>query len=778
MMNKIRIVRIIALLLILNVSNVSPLYSQKTISIAGIIRDKSSSEPLIGATVMLEGTKLGARTNKDGFYSIQNVPAGEYKIIARYMGYNQSSQKVTVKGNENIRINLMLESATVETEAVFVTADREVERREITISTVNIPVSQIKEIRVGGESDVFRTLQFLPGVLTSSQISSGLYVRGGSPDQNLVLLDGATIYNPAHLFGFFSTFNTNAIKDVEFIKGGFDAEYGGRLSSVLNITQKDGNRNEINGDISIGLICSQAGIEVPIGNGAMFLAGRRTYLDLITPVFASISDENLPDFYFYDINAKITQDFGENDKVSISGFLGSDKLTFSGQSNDIIMDVGNELLAGRWTHIFSNNLFSTVVVNYSKYKNRFAGGQTDYNFVYDNSIRDITGKVNLEWFIGEDASLKFGAEVNKLDFDLLMNFTGDTVSTSGSDYGQVNMQIPDMNYAAFIQTKFNPIEYFSVQAGLRFSHFQFNGMHSRGMFDENFKLNNFKLNKGYFLDPRLALRYMVTGDIAVKAAWGIYHQGLRIAGMPNFSIFDVWLPSDTSVNVSKSKHYIFSIETRPAETIDLNFDFYYKTMNDIGELNQMTLIGDKITDVLYIGNAYSYGAEVFLQKSVGRLTGWFGYGLGFIYAQYDSINQGRKFRPKFDRRHDIKFVAQYKLSTAWEVGGTFTLQSGQSYTGATSRGRLFLPDQSFGSSKITMSDLYGLRLPMSHQLNLYGAYNFKMWRKDARFIIDIYNVYNRRDIMMRMYNTREEVTMIEDLRLLPIIPSVSLEVRF
>jgi hypothetical protein len=321
-----------------------------------------------------------------------------------------------------------------------------------------------------------------------------------------------------------------------------------------------------------------------------------------------------------------------------------------------------------------------------------------------------------------------------------------------------------------------------VQAGLRFSHFQFNGMNSRGIFARDsstfFPHEKMKLNKGYFLDPRLALRYMVTGDIAVKAAWGIYHQGLRIAGMPNFSIFDVWLPSDTSVDVSKSIHYIFSVETNPNETSSLNFDVYYKTMSDIGELNQMTLIGDKITDVLYIGNAYSYGAEIFYQRTVGRLTGWIGYGLGFIYAQFDSINQGRQFRPKYDRRHDFKVVAQYKLSKTWELGGTFTLQSGQSYTGATSRGQLFLPGQTWGSSKITMSDLYGLRLPVSHQLNLYGARNFKMWGKDSRLIIDIFNVYNRRDIMMRMYNTRDEVTVIEDLRLLPIIPSVSLEVRF
>ena len=732
-------------------------------SVGGTITDKSSGEPLIGATVMLEGTRLGARTNKSGFYSIQNVPVGEYTVIARYMGYIQSSQKLSVKANnKNLRVNIELTPDAIMTEGVQVVADREVERREISISKVNIPVAQIKDIRVGGESDLFRSLQFLPGVLTSSQISSGLYVRGGSPDQNLVLLDGATIYNPSHLFGFYSTFNTNAIKDVEFIKGGFDAEYGGRLSSVLNVTQKDGNRKEVCGDVTIGLISTQGGIEIPVGNGSMFVSGRRTYLDLMMPVFDLLTDAPLPDFYFYDINAKITQDFGDNDRVSISGFLGKDILDFSGFSTDMIMDVGNRLLAGRWTHIYSNNFFSNVVFNYSKYHNRFRGGQTDYNFVLDNSIEDITAKAQFEWLLGEESAIKFGGEVSKINFSFLMNFTGDTTETTQGNYGMINLFMPDWNYSAFAQTKFNLMDYLSFQGGLR------------GYF--------FYMNNSFKLDPRLALRYMLTGDIALKAAWGIYHQSLRIAGIPNFNIVDAWLPSDTSVDVSKATHYILSIETKPFEGIDINFDIYYKDMRNIGELNQMAMMlglsAEKVTDVLFIGNAYSYGAEIFIQKQAGRLTGWLGYGFGKIYAQFDSVNYGSTFHPKYDRTHDFKIVTQCKLFNNWETGGTFTFQTGQSYTGATSRGDVLLPGHTRGASKTAMSDLYGLRLPSSHQLNLYLAYTFKMFGKQARAVLDVYNVYNRRDILMRIYNTRQSETLVEDMRLLPIIPSLSLEVKF
>jgi hypothetical protein len=517
----------------------------------------------------------------------------------------------------------------------------------------------------------------------------------------------------------------------------------------------------MHGDLSIGLISSQAGIEAPLGNGSFFVSGRRTYFDLIMPIVAGSSDEPIPDFYFYDINSKITQNFGDNDKVSITGFMGKDILNFSGNSSDIIMELGNNLLSGQWTHIFSNTFFSSLIINYSSFKNNFSGGQTGCAFLFKNSINDITGKVNFEWFVKEDATVKFGAEVNKLNFYFLQNFTGDTVSTSSTAPFEMDIEIPELNYSAYVQSKFNLMEYFSVQAGLRATYF--------------------KLSERIFVDPRLSVRYILTGNVALKAAWGIYHQGLRIAGMPDFNIVDTWLPSDSSVPIAKSNHYIVSVETKLGNLGDLNFDAYYKTMNGISELNMTTAIqsnSDKIANYLFIGNAWSYGAEVFFQKTSGRITGWLGYGLGFIYAEFDSINDGNRFRPKYDRRHDFKAVVQYKLFDDWEIGGTFTLQSGQSYTGATSRGKIFMEGQTLGNNKITTSQRYGLRLPVSHQLNLYGAYSFKLFGFDSRCVVDIFNVYNRRDIMMRMYNTSGEVTTVEDMKLLPIIPSISLEVKF
>lgn len=728
-------------------------------SIAGFVKDKKTKETLISATVMLKNTKYGSRSNKNGYYTISEIPPGEYTLIVSFLGYEKVELKVTLNANQDLRKDIELVQSSVKSEGVVIEAEREIERRQISISKVNVPIETIKEIRVGGESDIFRSLQFLPGVLTSSQISSGLFVRGGSPDQNLVLLDGSTVYNPTHLFGFISTFNTEAIKDVELIKGGFEPQYGGRLSAVLNITQKDGDRSHVGGSASVGAISSRASLEGPIGNGSWFIGGRRTYFELIKGLLSESPEEPIPDFNFYDVNAKITQDFGENDKVSLSGFLSSDNLDVSTFGISMGLEIGNQLAAMKWTHIFSNKLFATLNLSASKYFNNFTGDQTGYEFLVENSIVDYTGKLGVEWFTNDIISHKFGLEINNYNFRYLQNFTGDTDSTrDGSSAGTTNLSIKDYNYAFYAQVNYSPVELFSVQAGAR--------------------VNYWELRDKLLIDPRLAIRYRLFEDVALKGAWGIFSQNLRLATQPDFSFFDTWLPTDSTVSASRAVHYIFSIETSPHPSYDLNFDVYYKSFDNVSELNTNAFQGSKVKDVFYIGKAHSYGLEVFVQKKVGKFTGWAGYALGFIKAQFDSINRGKEFRPKYDRLHDFKVVAQYNLSSRWDVGATFTFQSGQSFTGATSRFQSVLPHQSNGRGKIVPSQRYGLRLPPSHQLNLNASYIFKTWGLDSKLIFDIYNVYNRRDIWFRFYNVSEDVTTVEDVRLIPILPTISYEIKF
>jgi outer membrane cobalamin receptor len=725
----------------------------------GYVRDSKTGETLIGATVFLKDTKFGSRTNKSGYFSLTNIPPGKYTVLISFLGYEKFSKEIELKAGSSQREEFELKQGSVMQEEVYVDAEREVEKRQISISKVNVPIQTIKNMRVGGESDLFRTLQYLPGVLTSSQISSGLFVRGGSPDQNLVLLDGSAVYNPTHLFGFISTFNTDAIKDVELIKGGFDAEYGGRLSAVLNITQNDGNRKQFEGVASLGAISSRAGLQGPIGNGSWFLSGRRTYFDLVKKLIPEDPATPIPDFGFYDVNAKITQDIGPNDKISISGFLSNDNLEFSSFGLTMGLDVGNRLLSGRWTHIFTDNLFTTLNASYSKYFNNFKGDQSGYEFLIDNAITDYTVKLNTEYFISDDITTKFGIETSNYTFTYLQNFTGNTDSTAqGSTGGSTNLVIEDNHTSAFGQFKWSITEPLSVQAGLR--------------------VNYWQLSNLVTYDPRISARYRFSDEFAVKAAWGIFHQNLRLASQPNFSFFDTWLPTDNTVPASDAIHYILSFETEPFPKHNINFDVYYKELSNVSEINTNALQGRDVADVFYIGKATAWGAEIFVQKKYGRLNGWVGYALGFISSTFDSINNGESFRPRYDRTHDFKVVLNYELNQDWDLGASFFYQTGQSYTGATSRFQTLLPGQEYGRGKIVPSQRFGLRLPASHQLNLTGSYKFLMWGYDAKFIIDIYNVYSRRDILVRFYNTRDEETFVEDVRLIPILPTVSLEVKF
>lgn len=737
--------------------------SAETSSLNGYVTDAKTDETLIGASVSIQQIKMGTYTNKLGYFSITNIPEGEYIVDVSYLGYNKLKKKIKFKKGIAIRETFKMVSAGVETDEVEVEANREVEKREISISKINIPIQQIKKIRVGGESDVFRSLQFLPGILTSSQLSSGLYVRGGSPDQNLVLLDGSIVYNPSHLFGFISTFNSDAIKDVELIKGGYPAEYGGRLSAVLNITQKDGNKQNVEGQGSIGVISSKLSLQGPLPfiDGSWFIGGRRTYFELIKMLIPSDPLSPLPDFNFYDLNMKVNINIGDNDKLAISSFLSSDYLKLGTFGVSLGMDIANQTASARWTHIFSDHVFSVFNLSTSYYKNNFAGDQSNLSFLINNSINDITGKYTLEWFLNKELTMKFGVESNRYLFKYYQNFTGlsDTSSKENvSSFGYTKIDTVDWNHSIFAQFNYNFSDFVSFQGGLRTNYWQ--------------------ISNHLLFDPRFALRYRFQENMAIKAAWGIYSQNLRLAAQPDFSFFDTWLPTDKTLPAARSEHYILSLETQPAEGYDLNFDVYYKKMHNVSELNTNMLDPKQESSVFLIGNAEAWGFEVFVQKKFGSFAGWVGYALGFIEAKYDSINGGDPFRPKYDRRHDFKTVLQYQISDKWEVSATFTLQSGQSYTGATSRFLIRLPGDSTGKGKIVPSQRYGLRLPISHQLNLSTSYSFKMFNLDSKIILDIFNVYSHRDIWFRYYDLSKPEASVLDVYLLPIIPTLSFEVKF
>lgn len=727
----------------------------------GYVVDAETKETLVSATVAIKGTRLGAITNKSGYFSVSGLPAGRVTVVISYLGYERLEKEVELEEGQSKKITFELVPSSVATGEVTVRADRDIERREITVSRVNIPVRELQQLRIGGEADLFRSLQFLPGVLTSSQISSGLYIRGGSPDQNLVLIDGSTIYNPSHLFGFFSTFNPDAVKDVELIKGGYPAEYGGRLSAVLNVTQKDGNREEFEGIGSLGLISSRLSLQGPIGKGSWFIGGRRTYLDLILGLIPEDPESPLPNFWFYDLNAKITQDITGNDRVFLSGFASRDRLNLDGAGINFTIGIGNLTGSARWTHIFGDNLFTTLNVSGSNYETSFAGDQAGFEFGIENSITDLTAKAGVEWYASEDLTVKSGVEVTNYSFKYLQNFSGSSDSTApegSNNGGRTNLVVPDWTYAGYAQLNYQLTPLLSLQGGVHADYLQ--------------------LSDQWTVDPRTAIKVQLQPEVAVKLAWGIYHQYLRLATVPDFSFFDTWLPTDSTVSPGRAIHYVLGVETEPFEGYEVNVDAYYKTLDDISELNQFVTQGTNVNQVFYSGTGTAYGAELFVQKKTGSLTGWIGYALGFVNARFDSINGGREFRPKYDRRHDLKLVGNYRLNDRWEFGASFTFQSGQSYTGASSRFRAQLPGQSTGSDVTVPADRYGLRLPPSHQLNVNVNYNTTVFDLPLRLLLDVYNVYSRRDIWFRYYDTKKEVTVVTDVRLLPILPTIAIEVKF
>jgi outer membrane cobalamin receptor len=730
-------------------------------TISGFIRDKESGETLVGATVQLRETRQGAIANKSGFYAISEIPPGRYTVVFSFLGYNRKEVQVELKQRESRRIDIDLESDAIRLDEVIVESDRYDDRRQITISRINIPIRQISQLRVGGEADIFRSIQFLPGVLASSQISSGLYIRGGSPDQTLVLLDGSTVYNPTHLFGFFSTFNPDAVKDVDLIKGGFPAEYGGRMSAVLDIVQKDGNRKQFGGTASLGLIATRLSAEGPVGNGSWFLGGRRTYIDALTALLET-EEEPLPDYYFYDANAKISQDFGPDNKVFLSGFLSEDNMVFDNRAGfNGEIGISNMTASSRWTHLLSDNMFTVFNLSWSKYGNSFRTRNSGFSTLVRNSIQDVTLKGNLEWFASSDWTLKSGFEVNRYLLQYLQNFTGNadsTAQTGNREGGILNLEERDYTGSVFFQSNYQFSNLLSLQTGLR--------------------ANYYDMRNLVKLDPRIAMRYQLRDDVAVKAAWGMYHQYFRLASLPDFSFFDTWLPTDSTVSPSMAVHYVLGVETQPFAGFDFNVDLYYKDLYHVSELRQFQTQGSTVADYFHDGEGESFGLELFLQKRSGRLTGWVGYALGWINTRFDDLNQGRYFRPKWDRRHDFKLVSQYRINDRWDVSATFTFQTGQSYTARTSRLESRLPGSDLGKGITIPAERFGLRLPPSHQLNLNATYHTTLFKLPTKVLVDVYNVYSRRDIWFRYYDTTGDVTTVQDVRLLPILPTVAVEINF
>jgi hypothetical protein len=730
-------------------------------SVNGYITDKSSGETLISANVALLENNRGTSTNTLGYFSLTNLEPGTYTIAGSYIGFKLFRKTITLSADETLRLDIELEPNVVSTDEIVVTSDR-VKEEQKNIGTAEINTELIKSLPKVFEADVFRSIQLLPGVKAASDFSSGLYIRGGSPDQTLILLDRNTVYNPSHFFGFFSTFNPDAIKDVRLYKGGYPAEYGGRLGSVLTIYNKDGNRNKTEGTATLGMLASRVSIEGPYKKGSWMFSARRSTLEPVLAALRSTSDNIPSSFYFLDFNGKVNFDASKNDKLSLAFYSGQDKVNFPFSDDaEFKLNYGNRTLSTNWTHIFSDKLFSNFVLTGSQYFNYPEVELGGTPIERRNNIYDYSVKADLEYLPNEKHELALGIWAGTLTIRLNDRFDDEPSfsSRSHSKYGSV-----------YLSDTWRPSNKWKIVSGIRTSY----------------------LSDGdYFrLEPRVSLEYKANDRIRLQTAYGRYNQYLTLITNEAFSGFDVWLTADDGVKPSFGDQFIVGAKTIPFSGYGLDIEFYYRTMNDIFELDPFLqdVSGLDYPELFRIGNGDAYGAELFFEKRVGDLTGFIGYTFAYTWKKFDDYNNdignpdgaGRKYPPKYDRRNDVNLVLSYQLSKRWKSTLSFNYATGQAYTQVLGRYTVSnTPWSNADFNTFTVGKINASRLPAYHRMDVSFARSGTFFGMgEAEWQFQIINVYSRRNIWFYNFDFDENPVSRSAVPLLPLLPTISYTVNF
>jgi hypothetical protein len=722
-------------------------------SINGFVRDKNNGESLPSANVMIKGLKIGTVTNNEGYFVLPDLPAGTFSVQISLLGYKTQTLPINTIDSQSITRTIQMESESLQEKEVVITGDRLQEQKAIQTSYLTFKGPELSSIPSVGEADVFRALKVLPGVKAVSEISSGLFVRGGSADQNLILLDGTVVYNPSHLFGLFSTFNNDAIKDVQLMKGGYPAEYGGRLSSVLNVTNIDGDRVNMHGKGSVSLISTRLTGEGPIGNGSWFISGRRTYFDQLVKLVGRDAGKNaLPLYYFYDANMKLNQDFGLNDKISIVGYFGKDDMDFKLGRGEMKLDMnwGNTTVSGKWTHIFSPKVFSNFNITYSKYLASTGIKLSGFDYTQGNSIQDISLKSDINFYPTNDHLVKFGVWLSKYRITYIEQ------AGEGDKYEFISNPSQISLYA---QDEWN------VSPLLKFQ----TGVHAEYQ----------TLTHSTSVGPRFSTRYFLNENLALKFATGLYYQYLNaipIGDASGFSPFDIWVPIDDKMRPSRSIDFVLGLETELIQNHPLSIEGYYKTYKDvlywIGEPTRTK----NINELFYVGTGRAFGAEFFFQRRLGDLTGSISYTLAWTYRTFPDLNSGKEFMPKYDRRHDLSVIGNYQIAETWKLGFVFTYSTGQSFTAGVARYTVQTP---VGNMKdILPGDLYNYRLSPYHRMDVSITKRTTFFGLKGSWYVQIYNIYNHENVWYRQFDTDKNPTKITDITLLPFIPTFGIDFEF
>lgn len=748
------------------------------VTLSGSVRDSVTGEVIIRATVSLSvgddaPSVRGALTNTFGFFSIPKLETRAYTLRIRSIGYAPVQMRLSEQQvRSGKQLALIMKPVDVVTGDVVVSASREDVSPTSSISAVSVNADFIRSMpAMLGETDVFRVLQLLPGVKSPSELSSGLYIRGGSPDQNLILLDGVTVYNPSHLGGFLSTFNNDALRDVRLIKGGFPAEYGGRLSSVLDMTMKDGNSERVQGSGGLSIISAKALIEGPIGNDVTFmLSGRRMYLDLVSKL--AVTNENgtaTPDYYFYDANAKLTWKIGENDRLTVSGFFGRDVLDSPSDQNLALgIGWGNATFNTRWMHIVSPELFTNLSVIYTKYDFKTDLRTNDYLAFYSLSkIADITVKGDATYYLSQAHTIKAGFEVTSHDFT---NDVSDSLDLAG--FVIRSSSTPALDAAVYVQDEWTITKGLSANAGLRAYAFPNADMVA--------------------LEPRLQLAYEVTPSFKLTSSYAVAHQFLHLIVRNDINLpTDLWFPSTKTIRPERSEQYILGMEWGLGEdkSYVIQAEAYYKDMANLYEYKDtasFTLFGAPLESQFTRGDGRAYGFEFFLNKRMGDLTGWIGYTLSWTTRTFSELNGGKEFFARYDRRHDASVTLSYKLSRSIDLGVSWVYGTGFAYTMPTGQFSFGGTDPGYNDPSVgqTFTDRNGYRLPAYHRLDINLGFNTTVFGLASTINLSVYNAYNRLNPFAQYFeeeydaSTKKTKLVLKQLTLFPIIPSIAWNFRF
>lgn len=746
----------------------------QNVTISGYVKEKATGERLTGATVYIPEKNIGTTTNTYGFYSL-TLPAGSVELRVSYIGYQAFAEPMNLIADRTLDIEL---EPTKDMKEVVVVAQKDAIQTRTQMSSIDLPISTIKSLPAFlGEVDIMKAIQLLPGVQAGNEGSTGLYVRGGSPDQNLILLDGVPVYNASHLFGFFSVFNADAIRSVEVIKGGFPARYGGRLSSVIDINMKEGNKNKLQGEGGIGLIASRLTLEGPIqkGKSSFMVSGRRTYVDVLAAPF--MRGPVKAGYYFYDLNGKVNFSLGRKDHIYFSGYLGDDKFYASEKADDNYLGGtnfnsglkwGNITAVGRWNHEFNKKLFGNLTAYYSQYnfnvsareRSTIAGSKEEFELKYTSGINDKAIKYDFDFIPSPNHFVKAGVGFINHTYTpgiqrvKIMNYTINQDTTIG------NKEIQANEFDAYVEDDFRITS--KLKANI--------GVHATGF--------SVRDNFFYTIQPRAALRYLITDDLSFKASYVQMSQFIHLltnssVGLPT----DLWVPVTDKVPVQKSWQGAAGFAYTHKTGIEISLEGYYKNMDNVIEYKEGASYFSSNTeweDKLTIGNGRSYGAELFLQKKKGKFTGMMGYTLSWTNRQFKDLNEGIRFPYRYDRRHDFKIAGVYAVAKNIELSAEWVYGTGNAITIPVA----MVPGNN-GETIQLYGERNGYRVGAYHRGDISAKFSRQRKNWESAWIISVYNVYDRRNPFY-VYSSSNSVgkTTFKQVSLFPILPAITYQFKF